>query len=264
MEMTFQQYIDNPLGKRNAVFSQRDLYKALYTDKFNKILLREAGKIDYTLYIDKKRDRYVIHIKVPSETVKDFYYDAVVLFYSNDPAVKVSPNLQGYYVKFFSNDPAFVYTYLRVFLKNDLFFEDLRPRSSSLALRKDPKEKNPYEIPGYSKILYFAFLYMKAKNLFAKTMYDSYAEPYSTKKLLDRVEHTDKKIAARQEEGQKQERIYRAEQRKKAKEASSPRREVMKSAGSPNRGSSNVKTARSAKSAKQSPTAKTVKTVKKK
>lgn len=204
MEMTFQQYIDNPMGKRNAVFSQRDVFKKIYIEKFDKVFLREAGKIDFTLYIDKKKDRYVAHIKIPSETVKDFYYDAVILFYSNDAAIKSSPNLQDYFVKFFSNDPAFVFTYLRVFLKNDLFLEDLKPKSSKLALTKDPKEKNPYEVPGYSKILYFAYLFMKQKNLFSKSMYISYGEDYSAKKLVDRVEHTDEKIAKRQELGEKQ------------------------------------------------------------
>lgn len=204
MDMTFQQYIDNPMGKKNAVFSQRDLYKAMYVEKFDKLLLREAGKIDYTLYIDKKKDRYAIHIKIPSETVKDFYYDAVILFYTNDATAHASPNLQGYKVKFFSNDPAFVFTYLRVFLKHDLFLEDLKPKASRLALTKDPKEKNPYEVPGYSKILYFAYLYMKAKNLFAKHMYQSYGVPYDPKILVQKVEHTDKKIADRQRLGEEQ------------------------------------------------------------
>lgn len=222
VEMTFQQYIDNPMGKKNAVFSQRDLYKAMYVEKFDKLLLREAGKIDYTLYIDKKRDRYAIHIKIPSETVKDFYYDAVILFYTNDAAVNASPNLQGYNVKFFSNDPAFVFTYLRVFLKHDLFLEDLKSRASKLALTRDPKEKNPYEVPGYSKILYFAYIYMKAKNLFSKHMYQSYGIPYDPKFLVQNVEHTDKKIADRQRLGEEQAKAN-------AKEAKSNRVENSKS-----------------------------------
>lgn len=201
MEMSFRQYIDNPMGKRNAVFSQRDMFKKFYTDKFDKIFLREAGKINFTLYMDKKTDRYVAHIKIPSETIKNFYYDAVILFYTNDAKVRSSPSLQDYFVKFFSNDPAFVFTYLRVFLKNNLFFEDLKPKSSKLALKNDPKEKNPYEIPGYSKILYFAYIFMKSKNLFSKSMYTSYAEKYDAKKLLNNVDHTDKKISERQELG---------------------------------------------------------------
>lgn len=203
MKMTFQQYIDNPLGKKNSVFSQKDLFRALYTDKFDKVLLREAGNINYTLYVDKEHDKYVIHIKVPSETVNKFYYDAVIYFYTDDPASHASNNLNNYYVKFFSNDPAFVFTYLRVFLKNDLFFEDMKPKSSKLALKKDPTTKNPYEIPGYSKILYFAYLYMKSRNLFSKSLYNLHGKKYSAGELLKHIDHTDKKIAERQELGEK-------------------------------------------------------------
>lgn len=203
MEMTFRQYIDNPMGRRNAAFSQRDMYRALYTDKYDKLFLREAGKINFALYVDEKNDRYIAHIKIPSETVKNFYYDAVIMFYATDAVPKSSSSLQDYYVKFFSNDPAFVFTYLRVFLKNDLFFEDLKPKSSKLALTKDPKITNPYEVPGYCKVLYFAYLFMKSKNLFAKSVYTAYAMPYNKKMLVDSVEHTDTKIARRQELGEK-------------------------------------------------------------
>ena len=217
MEMTFKQYIDNPMGKRNAVFSQRDMYRALYTDKYDKLFLREAGKINFALYVDSKNDKYIAHIKVPSETVKNFYYDAVILFYAKDAVPKSSSSLQDYYVKFFSNDPAFVFTYLRVFLKNDLFFEDMKPKSSKLALTKDPKITNPYEIPGYCKVLYFAYLFMKSKNLFAKHMYTSYGNKYNKKRLLDTVEHTDTKIAERQrlgeEQAKEQARLKREEQK---------------------------------------------------
>ena len=218
MEMTFQQYIDNPMGKKNAVFSQRYLYRGLYTDKFDKILLREAGKINYTLYVDKKQDQYIAHIKIPSETLKNFYYDAVIMFYTKDAAQHSSNTLTGYNVKFYSNDPAFVFTYMRVFLKNDLLFEDLKAKCGRLALTKDPKEKNPYEVPGYSKILYFAYLFMKFRNLFAKHMYDSYAIPYDKKVLVNSVEHSDKKIADRERLGQE----YSKEQAKIRKAEKQP------------------------------------------
>jgi hypothetical protein len=110
-----------------------------------------------------------------------------------------------------------------VFLKNDLFFEDLKPKSSKLALKKDPKIKNPYEVPGYSKILYFAYLFMQSKNLFAKHMWTSYGVPYSPKKLLDNVEHTDKKIADRQELGRSQAKEEAKIKREESKQKSSTR-----------------------------------------
>ena len=35
--MTFGQYIENPMGKANAVFAARDAYKAEYMEKFEQI-----------------------------------------------------------------------------------------------------------------------------------------------------------------------------------------------------------------------------------
>lgn len=259
MEMSFQQYIDNPMGKRNAVFSQRDMFRQLYTEKFDKVFLREAGKIDFTLYIDKKKDRYVAHIKVPSETVKDFYYDAVILFYTNDAAKRMSPSLQDYFVKFFSNDPAFVFTYLRVFLKNELFIEDLKPKSSKLALKNDPKEKNPFEVPGYSKILYFAYLFMKSKNLFSKSIYKSYAQDYSVKKLLDNVMHTDDKISLRQKLGEEERKVKREEKKQQV----SPQRDIDSPSGNI-KSTKKVGLTKTVGSVKSSPLVKTVKRTNKK
>lgn len=263
MEMTFRQYIANPMGKHNAVFSQREVFRQIYTDKFDKVFLREAGKINYSMYVDSKTDRYVIHIKVPSETVKNFYYDAVIMFYSNDAAAKSSPSLQDYFVKFFSNDPAFVFTYLRVFLKNDLFFEDLKPKASKLALTKDPKIKNPYEVPGYSKILYFAYLFMKSKNLFSKYMYTSYGLPYSPKKLLDKVEHTDKKIADRQERGEQQAKEKAEQKREENKQKSQTRTVVVDSPSGNIKAVKQAKTTRSVNKTKSVNTVRTTKTTRK-
>ena len=34
--MTFDEYIQNPMGIKNAVFSHREMYRELYKNKFNK------------------------------------------------------------------------------------------------------------------------------------------------------------------------------------------------------------------------------------
>lgn len=219
MEMTFQQYIDNPMGKKNAVFSQRGMYKEMYSQKFDALYLREAGKIDYTLYIDKPKGRYIIHVKIPSEGVKGLFYDSVICFFTSDPAVKASPSLKDYYVQFFTNDPAFAFTYIRVFLKNKLLFEDMKPRIPRTFLKVDPVEKNAYETPGYSKVLYFTYLFMKLKNLFSKPTFEAYAQNYSTSTLLSRVENVDKKIEQSQvmrKEQAKEKRLAKATATEKA------------------------------------------------
>lgn len=202
MDMTYQQYIDNPLGKKSAVFSQRDMYKELYTKKYGAVLLRENGSFITKMYYDKKNDRYFMHMKVPSEVVEKFYYDVVVEFYPIDGTNATANDLNNYGVRFFSNDPSFVYTYEYVFSKNDLFITELNARASKTALKTRPKERNPYEIPGYVKSLYFCFLHMKNKSLFNKTYWKSYAEPFRAKVLIDNIEPSDKKVADRQRLGE--------------------------------------------------------------
>lgn len=209
--MTFQQYIDNPLGKKSAVFSQREMYKELYTKKYGAVLLRENGSFTTRMYYDKKNDRYFMHMKVPSEVVEKFYYDIVIEFYPIDGTNATQNDLTNYGVRFFSNDPSFAFTYEYVFFKNDLFVKELKPRASKIALKNKPEERNPYEIPGYVKSLYFCYLHMKGKSLFNKALWKNYAIDFSVNKLLMNVEYTDKKVADRQRLGQE-------ESKKKAKE----------------------------------------------
>lgn len=175
----------------------------MYVEKFDKVIVREAGKINYKLYYDKGHDQFYILIKIPSEVVPKFYYDVVIQFYTDDNGIRTDATLQDYNVKFFSNDPAFVFTYLRVFRKNDMFVEALKEKSPKLALNKDPKEKNPFEIPGYVKSIYFAYLYMKAHNLFLKSNYTMYGDKYDKSILVRQVEEADSKIAKRQSEGER-------------------------------------------------------------
>ena len=200
--MTFQQYIENPLGKKNAVFSQREMYKAMYTEKFDAVTLREAGRLHYELFYDKPGDTYYAYIKIPSEVVPKFYYDVVIKFTTKDNGLRVANTLKDYDVAFFSNDPAFVFTYEWVFHKNGMFVDELKPRASKLALKKNPKEKNPYEVPGYVKSIYFAYLSMKRSNLFSKALYTEVGKPFNLKYLLSQVDDSDHKIAQRQELGE--------------------------------------------------------------
>lgn len=201
--MTFQQYIDNPLGRKNAVFSQRDMFKEVYTKKFDAVFMREGGRLNCFLWYDKHHDSWYAHIKVPSEVVPKFYYDVVIKFTTKDNALRVSNSLKDYDVAFFSNDPAFVFTYERVFHKNGMFVEELKPKASKIALRKDPDEKNPYGIPGYVKSIYFAWLFLRHDNLFNKLTYTTRGQQFNLRSMLSNIEDTDKKIADRQREGER-------------------------------------------------------------
>lgn len=203
-KLTLEQYIKNPMGKNNAVMSAalRETIKKQYDIKFHNVLLRENGKIDYRLYKDTTNNAYYIHIKVPSETCEDFYYDVVMKFFSDETLKENGRHLQKYYVQFYSNDPAFVYTYAHTFMVNDLFVKELLPKMSKEAISNRAVEKNPQDINSYSKILYFGITFMLERGL-GNLLTWAGAEAFNLRALLDNVEHADKKISERQEEGKK-------------------------------------------------------------
>lgn len=205
MEMTFEQYISNPMGKNNAVLNAnaREIMRKNYSAKFDNILLRENGKIEYHLYYDSKRNTYWAHIKVPSEVCKNFYYDVVLKFYADSGVEDGGKDLFKYKVNFYSNDPSFVYTYAHVFLKNGLFVKELSSKMSKEALRKQAKEKNPGNNVGYVKSLYFAYLIMKNKGLNKIIKFNGESKPLDAHYLLSQIENADDKIRKRQEEGEK-------------------------------------------------------------
>lgn len=202
--MTFAQYIENPMGKANAVFSGRDSFRAQYTEKFDQLYMREAGKIDRWLYFDKVQDAYFVHFKMPSETVKDFYYDVVIRFYTNDNAERVNSSLKNYEVQFFSNDPAFVYTYLYVFHKHKMIIDDLKVKCPKASLTMRPEQRNAYEVPGYVKSIYFAYILMSRTDLFLKTTYETLGRRYSKGQLLQKVANYTNKMEERKEKESRQ------------------------------------------------------------
>lgn len=195
--MTFEEYINNPMGKHNSVFSHRQMYQTMYMQKLDAILLREVGKVKYTLYIDK--DTYILHMKVPSEVVEKFYYDVVVEFSSTNPATKIGNSLRKYDVRFYSNDPSFCYTFAHAFNKNKLFIDMLKDKMPRDFLNKVAKEKNPKDQVGYVKSIFFCFLLAERYNLFDKAIYRVYQTKFDKKQFLDSIEFAETKIQKRQE-----------------------------------------------------------------
>lgn len=211
MEMTFDQYIQNPMGIANAVFSNRDMYRRLYAQKLNKILVRELGHIDYTLY--KSKSKYYVYMKIPSEVIENFYYDVVIEFYEPKDKKLIDSTLKNYNVRFYSNDPSFVYTFAHAFMKNKIFINELKSVMSPEAIKKAAVEKNPYNQVGYVKSIYFTYLIMIRENLFNKLKYAT-AKEVDWKRLNRTITPANIKIAERQDAAKD-----KAEKRKKDKAA---------------------------------------------
>lgn len=194
--MTFQEYINNPQGKANSVISHREMYRNMYTEKLNKIMVRENGKVDYVLYETDKS--YICHMKVPSEVIDKFYYDVIVLFKNE----KGQRNLLNCEVKFYSNDPSFVFTFAHAFIKNKMFIDQLEDKMSKKAVKERADEKNPKDEIGYVKSLYFAYIMMSKKGLFNAIKYEAEKKTFSERILKSNIMHADEKIKLRQEAAQ--------------------------------------------------------------
>lgn len=201
MQMTFEQYIHNPAGKNASVMNAvaRDAFKKSYTSKFGMLMLRENGVINTFLYYDKKHNAYYAHIKIPSETVKKFYYDVVIKFTATQNVEAAGKDLFKWNVQFYSNDPAFCYTYAYAFNKNDLFIKELSKRMIKKCLTDKPKQKNPTESSGYVKTIYFAYLYMQSKKLNSVDKFSETAMNFTLGHLIGNIEDAATKVKSRQD-----------------------------------------------------------------
>lgn len=224
MNMTFDQYIANPMGKKNAVFSNREMFRTMYKQKLDVLLVREVGKVKYDLYTSKK-GKYYIHFKIPSEKIKGIYYDTVIEFYTDQHSAELSRNLNNYYVRFYSNDPSFVFTFAHAFRANDMLIKDLECKMSKKALKEVAKEKNPKNEVGYVKSIFFAYLLMKQYGLFEKVQFKSYAKQYNPRTFKDQITHADQKIEERINAVEKEAKEKRVEKQKEKVAQQQNRRE---------------------------------------
>ena len=186
---TFDKYIDNPMG--GSVLVNSATTKSMYTQKFSALLIRESNHLQYTIYRTVNfTDSYIIHFKIPSETYAGLYYDVVIELYTRDNKLKNSASLRQYNVRFFSNDPRFMYVFANTFAGYDLFVKDLKPKMSRKALKNKATVTNQFNTPGWVKSLYFAYLAMEKYGLFERPMLNQNAEKYSRSKLLANVKHS--------------------------------------------------------------------------
>jgi hypothetical protein len=209
MKQTLNGYIDNPMGK-GSVMSQKELIQKSYEQKYGQVMLKEQGKFQCYLFTPTVKGEYYIHIRIPSESTEKIYYDVVIQFYPGSNEVKSESHLRNYFVRFYSNDPAFVFTYANAFKSQDLFITNLSDKMSRLAMRKSAEIRNPSSNIGYVKSIYFAFLYIKDHSLFNKSLYDAGIK-FNMQALKSNVMHSDDKMKESNE--------IRAKARKDKKEA---------------------------------------------
>jgi hypothetical protein len=195
IKTTYANYIDNPgIIKGVSTNTQMKLIKADYKKRFDALIVREAGEMAYYLYKDtKESNRYYAHIMVPSESTKGIYYDVVIEFSTDKPEVMMS-NLNSYNVKFFSNDPAFIFTYAYTFKHSGLTIDWLEKKMNKKALTDKPVIRNPRMQTGYIKSLYFAYYFMKLRRLFFAEESWKLAKPLNKANVLKMIVDSETKL----------------------------------------------------------------------
>ena len=196
MNITLNDYITNPMQNSGRVFTatMRETQRINYTNRFNNVLMREGGILETHKFYDKNKNVYYIHIKVPSEPIKKFYYDVVFKFFADSKIKDLGRDLGKYYVQFYANDPSFVFTYANTFIRSGLFLKELTHLMSKKAVKNSSKVTNPENQIGYVKSFYFAFLYMKNRGLLNTNEWGD-AENYSVTALSRNITKADQKIA---------------------------------------------------------------------
>lgn len=217
MKLTMEQYITNPIQSPILTATMRESMRSSYIKKFNAILLREHGVFNYFLYKDETNNKYYAYFKIPSETIERFYYDTIIEFSADQDIAEAGKNLFKYNVRFYSNDPSFVYSYAYTFNKKGLFITDFVSKMSQKALRDHPKEKNPGELVGYVKSIYFAYLFMKLRSFNDIDKFKAQASVLNMGNLVATVMPADQKLGEREDAGErlaKKKRIARDKERR--------------------------------------------------
>ena len=184
MQMTLDSYIKNPTGGRVIVAAQREAIMSVYTAKFNNIMLKCAANIPTHMYKDGE-SRYILYIKLPSESIEGLSYDVVLEFYTDDEVTKKASTLKDYYIRVFSNDPNFNYTYAHTFKKNNMIVPELLNKLDP-KIKEPPVKTNPNTVIGYAKSLYAIYLYYDLRGFSQKAMWLA-ASPYKHGAELQRL-----------------------------------------------------------------------------
>lgn len=154
---TLADFVRRPFNKAPD-FSRDQSYEKAYTLFVSKNLV-------YVKAVTVIGESYYVHIKVPSESQqkqnKSYLYDVVIRFFTDDPVVAISPNLNGYKIQFFSNSPGFIYHYAYLYKQAGYLINDLFEKIDGEYENVPPTKTNPNGVVSYDKSIYIAtrFLY---------------------------------------------------------------------------------------------------------
>ena len=220
--MKIQEYMKNPAGK-GAVIPGKDMFIQNFDYRYQ-VLSKEK---EFELNIYTQGNEVFYHILVPSEgKYRENKYDVIIKFKPEGIGDKIDGSYKQYNIEFFSNSPAFAYTYAYVAKLNGLLVMELANKFDEKILNYPPTSRNPGLLFNYEKSLYFACKYLLSDS---QLLLKSYVKTHSkklTKKILKEI-----KTLSQVEEEYKRENNMKEERELKELKKHMEKKEPVKSIG---------------------------------
>ena len=181
--MKIQEYMKNPSGK-GAVLPGRDIFIQNYDYRYQ--VLSKEKEFKMNIYT---HDKFVFyHVIIPSEgEYRENTYDVVIKFKPDRLSNKLDGSYKQYEIEFFSNSPAFAYTYAYVAKLNGYLVQELMDKYDEKLLSYPPTSRNPGMLFNFEKSIYFACKYILSNNQFLLKSYVKSHSKKLTKKVLKEI-----------------------------------------------------------------------------
>ena len=186
---TVKQLYENPPGAGSGNVVARYRIRESLNSSFIKLV--KEHKWHVRILIDEKENKRYYIVDVPSEALKkDFFFTVAI---EVDNSVKSYLSFMNSTVRIASNNPAFTFTGY-AYISDDLgfFIPQLKKQFDKKAFTK-PKTRNPQEIIGFDKSLWFAVTYLIKYDMFDINVFKG--EVYTEKLLLSYFTELDRKLA---------------------------------------------------------------------
>lgn len=173
----------NPAGK-GAVIPGKDMFIQNFDYRYQ--VLSKEKEFEMNIYTQGENVFY--HILVPSEgEYRENKYDVIIKFKPEGLGSKLDKSYKQYNIEFFSNSPAFAYTYAYVAKLNELLINELYGKYDEKILNYPPTSRNPGLLFNYEKSIYFACKFILSDNQYLLKSYVKSHGTKLTKKIIKEI-----------------------------------------------------------------------------
>ena len=147
----------------------------------------EGFKTAMSANVYEVKDKYYIHVKVPS-SVDSIFYD-MVLETKIPTNGKTILHTDGF--KLFSNSPSFAFSYANMYAEKRIFITDLRHKLTRAMVKKAATSRNPNNVLSYDYTIYCGLKYIIDNNLVSNESLSSVAKKVSKYEFTKEVSSFD-------------------------------------------------------------------------